>query len=322
MRFASRVLVLLILSLLGPVTGLSIGADDDAFPIAPRWRVGERVHYEMQRTRERNQDDGNMPQPEVLIDVELEVLEADEDGYVLAWTERIRKFEAPGPGGDVARRLAKLFDNYRLLLRVDRWSAIEGVENLDDVQQRTSKMIDLLREEMLNQGLAARDVDSILTAVRQAYTDEGQLVELITRAPSILFLPLGIDKLVPGKAVEYDDELPSPFGTEPLPTTGRFEITRVDARAQTATIAWSQTFDPEEATAAIRQGVERLAQRLGQSPGEAKLNDVFEIRDSAECEVDMKTGWPTSVEQMRFMRLGNITQRDGYRFTRRAVPPE
>lgn len=307
--------------LAGVAASPSARAEEKTVEVLPRWRKSERVFYEVATSRKRVQGGKVATGASARTDVEIAVLEAGENGFVVEWTAGATRYDDPGKSADpIAKFAADLLAGARIVLELDREASVRDVRNWKELKAGSVAAWDAMTERMKAEGRDAAMVDKIRAQAATLFSTKPQVVSHCTRQPQLFFLALGVE-FVDGAPVEYEDKLPNPFGGEAFPSKAKFELTAVDRNEGVARVLWTQTIPPAEAARIMGKTIDELARRLGKPPPDAEALKSFTIEDRAEYALDLSTGWPRSVSYRRTTRTGDESQEDGIRFERRAPAP-
>lgn len=302
-------IALALLCFSGVSTSSAVGADDSV-EVLPRWKKGEKLRYEIVKVRRRSQGDKTTLKSGTRTDLEIEVLNASEDGYVLGWTSGEAKFDDPKQGADpLARAMNNLLKDYRIVLELDSEAAIKGVQNWKEMQKTSAKWLDAMMQNLAARGADQGTVTKIRAQLAATFSTKQQIERVWTREAELFFMALGIE-LGPSKPLEYSDKLPNPLGGEPLPTRAQFALKELDRAAGRVTITWTQTAVPEEARRVMEKTLKDMARRMGTSvPDEDQLRNVT-MADTAEFVIDVTSGWIVNLSHKRAMLMGPISQED------------
>ena len=71
------------------------GPAEDSVDLPLGWEVGQRLQYEIVKSGQRTRDGKVTFKATTRTDLEIEVLRADADGYLVAWTQRETRFDDP-----------------------------------------------------------------------------------------------------------------------------------------------------------------------------------------------------------------------------------
>lgn len=305
----SVLLCALVLSAPAPV------ADSVDLPLG--WQVGERLQYEMVKSGRKTRGDEVTAKPTTRTDVEVEVLRADADGYLIAWTHGETRFEDPRAAANpLLQRMANLTRGLRILLEVDAQANVVGVRNWQELKETVEKILSTVSEEMKTSGIDPAVVSKVTGQLASMYATRGQVETMCTREARMFFLSLG-GLFSTTEPIEYQDWVPNPFGGEPFPSRAAFVLKGVDRQSQRATVAWTQTLDPEHARRIMEKSLQDLAARVGDSGPDVDVLKDMTVEDTAEFVVDTSTGWLDRLSHTRLVKTGTTTKEDVLTITRK-----
>lgn len=298
------------------VSGLANGAED-SLEVLPRWEKGEKVRYEMIKTRRRTQGDTVTLETTARTDVEIQVLSASDDGYLLAWTLGTTRLDDPNQANNpLVRRMSNLLSGYRIILELDSQAGITGVQNWKELKKLLGTMLDTLTEELKAAGFDQATAARMRTQVESMLSTKQQIEQLCTREAQLFFMTHGIE-LAPSRPLEFEDRLPNPFGGEPFPTHAQFALKAVDRKSDRAIVTWTQTVAPDETRRIIEKTLKNLAQRLGKPVDDGERLKSLTIEDTAEFVLEISSGWIHSLTHKRTTKFEGTSQEDEVTITRK-----
>ena len=290
---------------------------EDSFEILPRWKKGETVRYEIVKSRIKTQPDRTPLNTTNRTDLEIQVLKAAKDGFALAWTLGETRIDDPAEAKNpLTKATVNLLKGHRIVLELDSQAAIEGIENWQEVQERTRKMLDLITRELKASGVDAKAIAGLRAQSESMFGSKEQVERYATQDAQLFFMPIGVE-FDSSRVVALEDQLANPFGGEPLPSRVRFTLKEVDKKAGVAKVTWSQTVAPEDARRIMNKTVAEMAKRMGKPVPDADLLKSFTIEDAAEFIVDISSGWIQNLTHQRLTKTGGRTQTDVIRITRK-----
>jgi len=282
----------------------------DSVDLPLRWQVGERLQYEIVKSGRKTRDGEATLKATTRTDLEIEVLRADADGYLIAWTQGETRFDDPQPAADpMLQRMTNLVRGLRVLLQIDSEANVVGVRNWKELKETIGKILSTVTDELKISGMDATMLSKITAQLASMYATREQIEMMCTREPRMFFLVLG-GSFSASEPTEYQDRLPNPFGGEPFPSRAAFVLKGVDRQSQRATIAWTQTLDPEHARRIMEKSLKDLAARVGGPVPQGDVLESMTVEDTAEFVVDLSSGWLDRLSHKRLVRTGTATQED------------
>lgn len=304
-----RTILIVILCL--PLTGF-----DDltrrSVEILPRWKKGDSFALAITRAREKSVDGQSTLSGKTHTHFTLEVLRADDNGYLVGWTAGDTMFEASLPSETFLRQVVDVMKGKQIILQIDERGTITGVQNWKELQSETLKTMDVLlaKTPASHKGNADQTLLSNLRAQWETmFATKEQVEQLCTRDAQIYFMALG-RRYVLNEPHEYNDLLPNPIGGDPFSTRARITLKAFDQQSGQAVLSWNQTTDPKQAAHILESKIKDLAARRGKKSPEEGFAKPLSIEDKADIVVDARTGWVTKLTRTQSINLGTRSQKD------------
>ena len=171
---------------------------------------------------------------------------------------------------------------------------------------RPIKLLDSAKlfEALLNSAAFSNSDAKTIEQVINFYKSMGEdtIANVFFKVPSFMSVCQDTN-LVVGETNNFPTEQPSPFGQGVLLGNVSYELTSLDTKNNTAYIEYRTEFDKESMTQLAVQSIKKLAPDF---PIEQKDIDekVVERNDSADCKVDISTGW---VREIKYSTLINVS---------------
>ncbi|WPD21745.1 MAG: hypothetical protein SD837_16240 [Candidatus Electrothrix scaldis] len=293
------------------------GAAASSIEVLPRWKKGEKVQYEIIKTRRKRQGKSVTMDLTTRTDLEIEVLSKKNDGYVLAWTLGATRFDDPNQAKKrLNQQMSNMLKDQRIILELDSQAVINGVQNWKDLQESSKKILKILTAELNNAGLDPAMIAKVRTQITSMFATKQQIEQLCTREARIFFMALGIE-LAPSNLLEYEGKLPNSFGGESFPCHAQFALKAVNRKSDRVKISWNQKMLPDDARRIMERTLRDLARRLGKTMPDAEQLKSLTIEDSAEFVLEISTGWIQHVKYARTTRVEGSSQQDETMITRK-----
>lgn len=304
------VAVLAIVAVAGTVVASRADAAGDTVRVVPEWRKGQKARYDVVKTRRKSQPGKPAAESVARSTVDVEVLDAGLDTYVVGWSQGETTIEgATAEQQALAKKMEDLSRGLRIEIGMDSMATFTGVRNWKEVQAALKKASDTMCDELKAKGLAADAIAKIRAQAAPMYASEMLVTQSCARDPLRLFMPLGYE-FPDGKPIEYDEKLPNPFGGEPLPCKARFSLREVDEKLGVATVDFRQALNPADAQRIMETTLKAMAERLGKPAPEGSLPKSFSIEDTAEFRVRLANGWVESATHRRVTKADDASQED------------
>lgn len=263
-----------------------------------KWKKGEKRKLEIVQTRERTRGNEVVSRVKLRTNVELEVLEASDKGFVIRWSYLDTKVEdaTPPAAARNVEDLLGLLKGYKVEVETDDTGDFVGVRNWQELKANAATMIDAVLNA--NPTLDANTKNATRQQMLALFNTKQQIESILIREVRLYYLVIG-GSFTPGKRVTYNDLVPNPFGGEPFPCVGSFLLKEHDAASGRAVVEWKNTLDPQHTRRILLKTFADLANRLGAPPPKDSDLPLFNIEDIAEIVMDAKTGWVKSLNQKR-----------------------
>lgn len=294
--------------ILAPVGGAE--KKDASVEILPRWKEGEKLTFELTKSRQKSQAGRRTLTASMRQELDVEVVKATGEGYLLRLTFREARFDDPRQAENpIVRETANLFKDLQVELAVDSQGSMHGIQNWKELKELSSKVLDRLTKTVQDAGLDPATAAKLRAEVGSMFETKEQVERACTKEVGMLFLPLG-KTYAPSKPIESEDELPNPFGGEPLPSRGEFALKSFDKESGRAEITWKAAIAPEKAKRALEKALRDMTARLGKPAPDEQLLKKVTIESSVEFSVDVSSGWVESLRQVRETRMDSGSQEE------------
>jgi len=312
-----RTVLLVILCL--PLSGFN-EITHHSVDILPHWKRGDSFTLTITRAREKSVDGRSTISGTTRTHFAVEVLRADDEGYLVGWTAGETTFNEPAPSESFLRQVVGLMKGIQIVLQLDHHGTITGVQNWQELRRETVKVMDALLAKMPEAQKGSTESSLMLNFRAQwdgMFRTKEQVEQLCTRDAKAYFMALG-RSYTPNKPLTFAEQLPNPLGGEPFPAHATIALKAFDKRSGQAFLTKRQTADPEQASRIMESMVKEMSVRQGKKPPERQLPNTIVIEDHAEIAVDVNTGWVTRLTRTQSMNLGTRSQRDTTTFVRSA----
>lgn len=227
------------------------------WPIA--WKAGEVVSYDTE-SLVRETEDGAASVRRVTDRTEIRTLEADANGYALAWTTHGSRVEAVEGDRSTIDMLAPMLDDldeFEVVVELDRAGHYRRVRNLDVVAAKVraamlpifaanlQTMFDVADPKLSkvdHEALLALARNNLETSIDGIVTTRG--VEAMSSAQAKAITAFVGKPLVVGKRYRDDAPMESPREALPLQASRTYTLSLVDDDPALARIRWTRTLDP------------------------------------------------------------------------------
>jgi hypothetical protein len=289
------------------------------------WQKGMTLHYRSHSSNEKTK--GKLHTRIQTQDLtELSITEAGPEGFVQQWRSLKPEVAVTGDGDQVtyerkvAQALVERFRSLPMQAQLDARGAFRGLRNW---QELGAAMRAVMLPALVAQNAARKDLIGAKKEELQGMLGPA-LDRLTTRAAidaslgrqMAIFNYFTAANIPRGKKVTYEDNLPSPWSSDVIPSKGSFELVSEDAKAGTVTIHWQQGIDPVKG----RNAVWKMASAIGISrnagTGADGLPKGMVLSDDATVVLERATGLPVKLEHRREVALGTAASSNQWSFER------
>lgn len=265
--------VLAVLALAWPLVAIAQqddGADATAetieWPLP--WKQGTRIEYD-QSYRAVESRDGKQVAITGSDRIVLEIVRADEAGFVQRWTgtdPRIETGDLPESLAATLRATIEAMRDLAIDVQLDKEGAFAGIANLDEIHPRYREAMREMVEDLTATGkpdAAKAAVDRMIDMLTARPVLEQQLSDIPAAYNFVSGGGLELDA-----EYEYEDSGTNPLGGEPIPMRNRLHLTTADDPRFHA-LTWEVEPDAQAASALAAQAAEQMLapQAVGQDAG-------------------------------------------------------
>lgn len=285
--------------------------------LKPKWKKGDIVRYEMTRTQTREIEGKVTRKVVVRTPVEVEVVDVDEDGWFLRWTQGTTAFDDPKLDDDpLARANYAIQKSIDLDLDLESDGSFSGVRNWKDLRGTGNKIQDAVLAQMAKTGTPKTTLDALRKETDKLFTSKESIEAAFSRPSALLFLPFGQPYEL-GKTVSYETELPNVLGgDDPFPAKGECTLKSMDKETGTAVIVFKLTPDPKEQARVLRKWLDEVAKKAGK-PTPKELPELA-LEDVIDYEFDVNAGWVKALTHTRTVKQPTAMQVETVTLTRKA----
>jgi hypothetical protein len=284
---------------------VTIDASLQEIEVVAWWKPGEKREFELLKGRTglkggRPYSSGMSRTP-----YSVEVLEESANGYVVRWTQGATE-RPPGSADGLSpseRALLELGNGATYDIEFDEIGSVTGLRNFGQVRQRLNLVMDSLAVALSLEPEVENAVRRVLDQLLESEaTTLGVLLKDITQIYFAHGLALDVDA-----DLEFDDELPSPFGGEPFPVNSRITVFHWDNEEQIVEIRYTSTLKREAGVAPFLDlirviGGELVSEEDLAEFGPAELAQI-ELEYDYKISIELSTGWPLSMTSSQKIRI-------------------
>ena len=294
-----------------PLLGLA-DAQNHSVEILPYWKKGDTVRLEITRARVKSTEGRSTITGKTHTDFAIEVLSANDNGYLVGWTAGKTTFDSPSQAEhSFLGQVVNLMNGRQIILDIDSHGAIRGVQNWKKLKATALKSLEALAatEDVQKEKPDTARMSRLRAQWESMLGTKEQVEELCTREAKVYFMVLG-RRYAHNKPFEYEDLLPNPLGGEAFPTHANMALKTFDEQAGHAVITWSQTADPTQVARILESMIKEMRARLGKKSVGGEFPKSISMQDDAEIVVDVTTGWVKTLKHARSVNFGTRAQVD------------
>ncbi len=282
-------------------------------PLPHDWPVGTRYHVELVKTRE--DDTGDISPTTVSstrTPIEAEVLARRDDGYRVRWTfGRPNVAPEANMSSDLAQKIAGLVEGLVMDFDTDATGSARKLVDAQAMEAHFDEAARKLMSQMQSSKASPEDVQAVISAASNLKGPGFRDAWL--QLPTRFYLPSGAT-LVPGDKRSYEDQLPNPFGGDPLPAQASLLLREVSKDKRDAIVEWRSSLDPVKSAPILEASMRAYAKKVGQDLPEGKPVTFDAIEDAATYIYDLATGIPRRVVVTRTTVMAGTRRTDTQRY--------
>jgi hypothetical protein len=238
---------------------------------------------------------------------ELVFAERADGGYLLRWTTKSAKVEAPPDRQKMIQQAVAIGVGKPILIRLSKDGQPDSIENLAEMRASMASAMDLFAGALTARFAAVSeakrdDAQKFASSYINGFkslTDE-QLSQLLLEEPRILFAAGGL-QLTLATPAKFTGRVYLPIANLPVGFLGQAELKSFDPDG-TATVVISSATDPAETKAAVLAFTEKMlsslppAQRDAASAAIRRQTDGINVTEELRLTLDGRTAVPRSAD--------------------------
>jgi hypothetical protein len=278
------------------------------------WAVGTTYEVQLTKSREDFETGKDSKRASATMRVDVSVIAKSKSGFTYRWVFRKPEFADPEVSAHpLTVRIAGIVDGMTMDLSADETGSITGLADPEAMEKFLATAINAIAEEMQTSGGKSAAEVAKLKAMAAAVKGTAASNPYY-RHPQMFYMPSGAELRL-GEKNEYEDELPNPFGGEPIPSKAYLVLTRFDEEKNEAVIDWRQRIDPDRAGPILEKSIRAFMKRMGQEIPEQIPLSFDAIEDASTYVYDVATGIPKSVVASRTTIAGGKRRVETQEFT-------
>ncbi|HET7116584.1 MAG TPA: hypothetical protein VFI29_08845 [Hanamia sp.] len=232
------------------------------------------------------------------------ILDSTKNNYTIQWT-----FHLPDKVKETNPRLADslpVFEGMKMIFKTSETGEFKELINWQVVRDSYIKMMEIsLPKKMDSTAKAALEQDKAL------FNSKEMVESALIKEIQLFYLPYG--ETFTTNEIKAKTQLPTPFGSEPVPALETYKITEINPKQNYFMLVINQDIDKSGA----QKFFEGLFSKATMDSDKAVLEskkflETFEIKDHSEYKFIPSTGWPKRISYERTLKNEQITQTDSY----------
>ena len=141
-RFAHTTSLRRVLSLLYVIlaASVSVAEDTEAIHLAPKWKAGDSVRYELKRSFKRHRGESVIINRTMRFELDLNVKKVTETGFEIAWKLGKARFDEPGLVGDhTIDTITQAMANVEVIVETDADATPVSIQNWEEARKKDTR---------------------------------------------------------------------------------------------------------------------------------------------------------------------------------------
>jgi|GEM_PF-3065324 len=282
-----------LLGLLGISLVFSTGLFAEAIEIRPLYEVGESFQIKIRTTREGARVDGGSTSY-----VQVETMEANEDGALLLWKWGAAETDDPAMmQNPIMKAAVSAMEGLDYEVELSELGEYVGLRNEEAVLDRLEEMASIVEGQIAAAIPEGPQRDQVLGVMRQILSGP-VLMQSATKQVELFFALAGVD-LDSEETVTFPYAEPSPTGEGEFSGEITVSVAELDRENALAHIDWLNNIDDEAVAVILAPILKSLTAQLPEG-----AMPELSITDRSRYEVDLTNGWTRSVRHVRTIEGG------------------
>lgn len=252
---------------------------DSSATVVGYWQKGDVANFTLTQVKEKYENKKLLMSGSSTSQVEIKVLYANKDSYILNWKYGDIKINGEQPQDEAVKEFASLTKGINFIYKVSELGEFQELVNWAEVQASVLKIIDKLIEKSSNPNLQPS-----LTQARKVFSSKESIEMLIMKDIQLFHSVYGGEYLLKQK-LAGETELPNILGGNPFPATVEVELYELDQKKSTCKIRVLQVIDKQKAADEINAWLKKNGQSKTNNP------NPIDITDKTEYEIELERGW-------------------------------
>lgn len=258
--------------------------NDSTLQFVSYWDLDEQHEYHVSQTKQKIIAGDTLLLSHVEYDSDLQVIDATDSTQTMMWHYKNYQYDQ---NDSVMNALMSIADNLSVVYGTNEMGVFEHVENSLEIQEFIYQGLDSMRQFMRQ----VPNADAVINQIRTMFSGR-QAIESTAIEEILLFHKALGSQFELGQRYSGDTKLANNFGGEPFDALIESQIYDLDTVNQTAVVQIITTVDSRQATEAVYQYLNRMAQTMGQPALKREEVPELTIQHRYAANIHLPSGWP------------------------------
>lgn len=267
------------------------------------WKNKESKVFLVKNIKDQKVDSSTQSHLEFSYEAHITVKDSTKDGYTVEWKNENYTSDDPSMS-----QVNMFFKNLKFIYKTDKNGDFSELVNWEEVRDFYVNLGALSIPKNNDTAQAVWEKTKALFQTREAV--ENTLIK------DVQMFHTFYGGEYPTRKQSAETILPNPFGGQPIPALTTVQVSRLQKNSPTCTVRTTQEIDQGKAGIFIADLLKALG--MPEAKTREELEEAFKyfsLRDEAEIELQVKTGWPVSLRFKRVAKMMSTLQTDTYSFT-------
>lgn len=278
-------LIIILISIISPDLKSQIFHSDTLTTIA-YWQKGESYKYQLDKYRLKQKGE-NKTETNSTSYITFHIEEESDSNYLIRYSIDSLKIKGQFEDNPLMNAFTSEISNkLTYLIETDENGTLNEIKNWKEIK---TNIVELLSEMELFNTMNKKEKKQANQAIKAMTDSKEKIQAMFTREFAVLFSNYGY-VFNTRDTIEYKQQLPNPYGGNPLPQEGiiYFDFSNIDS-TNSVILYDKSSIDEEEGKKAIIQVLKQITPDIKELESEME-NVVFEIEDSITQEYDVSNG--------------------------------
>ncbi len=258
--------------------------NDSTLQFVSYWDLDETHTFHVTQTKEKIASGDTTLLSAIEYDSELRVIDATDTTMTMMWRYKNYQYDQ---NDSLMNMLMSITDEMSVVYEISQMGVFHRVLNALELQEYIYQGLDSLRTFM--RGIP--NADAVVNQVRSMFSSR-QAIESAAIEEILLFHKAMGSQFELGKLYSGDTKLPNNFGGEPFDALLESQIYELDTANSSAVVQVITTVDREQATKAVYNYLNQMAQLMGKAEIAPEEIPEMSIQHRYAANIHLPTGWP------------------------------